>query len=49
LLAVVDANGPVSHLSVFNLDEDGNLALRASSSVSNPINGVAIVTSEDRD
>jgi hypothetical protein len=49
LLAVVDVNGPASHLSIFDLDEDGNLMLRASSSVSHPVNGVAIVSSEDRD
>jgi hypothetical protein len=49
LLAVVDVNGPASHLSIFNLDEDGNLMLRVSSSVSHPVNGVAIVSSEERD
>ncbi|HEV2982792.1 MAG TPA: hypothetical protein VGX46_00315 [Vicinamibacterales bacterium] len=45
----MDVNGPVSHLSIFDLDEDGNLMLRASSFVSHPVNGVAIVSSEDRD
>jgi hypothetical protein len=43
LLAVVDANGPVSHLSIFAVDEDGNLALNASTTINNPINGVVIV------
>jgi len=44
LAAVVDANGSVSHVSVFKVDEDGNLALRGVATVNGTAtNGVAIV------
>jgi hypothetical protein len=34
----------VSHLSVFQVDEDGNLTLQAVTTIASPINGVAIIT-----
>ncbi len=43
LLAVVDSSGSTSHLSIFALDEDGNLSLNGSATVNSPINGVVIV------
>ncbi len=43
LLAVIDSSGSTSHLSIFAVDEDGNLALNASTSMNNPLNGVVIV------
>jgi hypothetical protein len=46
LLAVIDGSG---HLSVFSVDEDGNLALKSSAAVSPAVNGVAIIGGEDRD
>jgi hypothetical protein len=49
LVAVIDGNGPVSHLSVFQVDEDGNLTLKAASTIHNPVNGVAIVRGEGDD
>jgi hypothetical protein len=45
LLAVIDGNGPLSHLSMFSVDEDGNLTLlHAADSINAPANGVAIVS-----
>jgi hypothetical protein len=44
LAAVIDSDGTVSHVSVFKVDEDGNLTLRAVATVANPAtNGVAVV------
>jgi len=45
LLAVIDGASPVSHLSIFTLDEDGNLALQSAATINAAINGVAIVPS----
>jgi hypothetical protein len=47
LIAVIDGNGPISHLSIFTVDEDGNLALRIANTISAPANGVAVVRDED--
>jgi hypothetical protein len=44
LAAVVDSNGVISHVSVFRVDEDGNLTLRGVATINNPAtNGIAIV------
>ncbi len=44
LLAVVDGAGSISHVSIFNVNDDGDLALRASATVaSGSTNGVAIL------
>ena len=43
LVAVIDGNGPLSHLSVFQTDEDGNLTLRGAATIASAANGVAIV------
>jgi hypothetical protein len=49
MAAVVDANGTVSHLSVFHVDEDGNLTLSGVATISSvATNGVAIVGRDDR-
>ena len=46
--AVIDSNGTASHVSIFNVDEDGNLALRGLATVNKPtINGIAIVGAGD--
>ena len=46
--AVIDSNGTASHVSVFKVDQDGNLTLRGLATLSNPkINGVAIVGAGD--
>jgi hypothetical protein len=47
LVAVVDGNGTVSHLSIFSVDEDGNLTLRNAATINSAANGVAIVRGED--
>lgn len=48
LAAVVDANGAVSHVSIFNVDGDGNFNLRSSATINNAAtNGVAIVSGDD--
>jgi hypothetical protein len=50
LVAVIDGSGSSSRLSVFKVDEDGNLALQAVTSIASPANGVVIVgkdTSEE--
>lgn len=49
LAAVVDANAALlqSHLSIFRVDEDGNLTLQAAATINNTAtNGVAIVSFE---
>lgn len=43
MVAVIDGSGAISHLSIFNVDDDGNLTLKASTTISAKINGVAIV------
>jgi len=43
LLAVIDGAGTQSHLSVFNVDDDGNLALRGTGTMAGGVNGVAIL------
>jgi hypothetical protein len=43
LLAVIDGAGTQSHLSVFNVDDDGNLALRGTTTMAGGANGVAIL------
>ena len=44
LAAVIDSNGALSHVSIFKVDDDGNLTLRGVATVNNPAtNGVAIV------
>jgi hypothetical protein len=44
LAAVVDANGTVSHLSIFRVDAAGNLALQGLATINTPTtNGVAVV------
>jgi len=40
LVAVIDGGG---HLSIFSVDEDGNLTLEAAASISSAANGVAVV------
>lgn len=48
LAAVVDANGSVSHVSVFNVDGDGNFNLKSSVTINNAAtNGIAIVRNSD--
>jgi hypothetical protein len=51
LAAVVDANGTVSHVSIFRVDEDGNLGLQGLATINNvATNGLAIVRlDEDSD
>ncbi len=44
LAAVIDANGSVSHVSIFNVDGDGNFTLKAQATIhSATTNGIAIV------
>lgn len=48
LAAVVDANGTVSHVSIFNVDGDGNFNLKSSVTINNTAtNGIAIVHGGD--
>ena len=48
LVAVIDGNGAVSHLSIFSVDEDGNLTLlQTAATISGAANGVAVVRGED--
>ncbi|HEY1987395.1 MAG TPA: hypothetical protein VGG85_18420 [Terracidiphilus sp.] len=46
MIAVIDSNATVAHLSLFNVDGDGNLTLRGATSM-NSANGVAIVRTDD--
>ncbi|WP_233840471.1 hypothetical protein [Dyella sp. 2HG41-7] len=48
LAAVVDGNGSISHVSIFNVDGDGNFALKSSVTLgSAATNGIAIVRNDD--
>jgi len=48
--AVVDSNGSASHVSIFNVDDDGNFDLKSSVTLnSTATNGIAIVKADDLD
>ena len=44
MVAVIDGSGATTHLSIFNVDEDGNLTVNGSADMNVAANGVAIVT-----
>jgi hypothetical protein len=47
LVAVIDGNGTASHLSIFSVDEDGNLTLlQPADTLASGANGVAIVRNQ---
>jgi len=46
LLAVIDSNSQTSHLSIFSVDEDGNLTLRSAVALASA-NGVAVVSDDE--
>jgi len=46
LVGVLDGSGSISHLSVFNVDEDGNLTLKGVATISGAANGVAVVPAQ---
>ncbi|CAM2152213.1 YncE family protein [Pararobbsia alpina] len=49
LAAVVDANGTVSHVSIFDVDEDGNFNLKHAVTINNiNTNGIAIMRDDSR-
>ena len=43
LVAVIDGSGQVSHLSIYQVDEDGNVSLVKASTINSAANGVALV------
>lgn len=43
LVVVVDGSGSISHLSVFSVDEDGNLTLNCAATINAAANGIAVV------
>lgn len=46
MIAVIDGSGSVTHLSLFSVDEDGNLTLmQAADTITGAANGVGIVRS----
>jgi len=47
LLAVIDGTGSVSHLSIFNVDEDGNLSAPTVSNLPATANGVVVVQEDN--
>lgn len=47
LVAVIDSNGTVSHLSIFKDDFEGNLTLKIANTINATINGVAVVEGND--
>lgn len=47
LVGVVDGAGPLSHLSIFHVDGDGNLTLKGVTTINSAANGVAIVNNEE--
>jgi len=47
LLAAIDIAGTVTHISIFTVDEDGNLKLRVADTINGHANGVAFVREAD--
>ena len=48
MIAVIDGSGSVTHLSMFSVDEDGNLTLlQAADTITGAANGVGIVRGEE--
>lgn len=47
LVAVIDGNGTVSHLSIFKVDSEGNLKLKIANTMAAGANGVAVVGGGD--
>jgi len=47
LVAVIDGSGTLSHLSIFTVDEDGNLTLRIANTIGGAANGVAVVRGDE--
>ncbi len=45
-VAVVDGSGSVSHVSIFGVDEDGNLTLTGVATVNAPANGIVVFGGE---
>ncbi len=43
LVAVIDGSGQTSHLSIFSVDEDGNLTLQTAATINATVNGVAVM------
>jgi hypothetical protein len=47
MIAVIDGSGTVTHLSIFTVDEDGNLTLVKANTITGAANGVAVVRGDD--
>lgn len=47
LVSVIDGAGTISHLSIFKVDDDGNLKLKGVATIGSAANGVAIVRDAD--
>ena len=47
LAAVIDGTGSISHLTVFTVDEDGNLTRKAVATINSTANGVAIIRADE--
>ena len=45
-IGVVDGSGAVSHISIFSVDEDGNLTLNAVATINAPANGIAVIAED---
>jgi hypothetical protein len=48
MVAVIDGSGATSRLTIFSVDEDGNLTAQATETINAAANGVAIVAAEGR-
>ncbi|HVN05623.1 MAG TPA: hypothetical protein VMT86_14455 [Bryobacteraceae bacterium] len=46
LVGVIDGSGSVSHLSIFSIDDDGNLNLHSVVTINDAVNGVAVVPAQ---
>ncbi len=47
LIAVIDGAGSVSHVSIFHVDDDGNLTLSGVATIASPANGAAVVAEQE--
>ncbi|HUO29345.1 MAG TPA: hypothetical protein VMU80_09015 [Bryobacteraceae bacterium] len=46
LVGVIDGSGSISHLSIFAIDDDGNLTLHSAVTINDVVNGVALVPAQ---
>jgi hypothetical protein len=49
LLAAIDGDGPVTHVSIYSVDDAGNLTLQGRATTANPANGIVVMSAASQD